>query len=111
MIARAGAGPKPIPYASLDFQRLTGAIQFCLTPEAKQAARNVALKMKTESGVQAAVDSFHRNLPLNKMRCDLIPRQVASWKYKKNKVSLRLSNAAVQVLMEDQKIDSKQLRL
>ncbi|KAJ5511214.1 UDP-glucuronosyl/UDP-glucosyltransferase [Penicillium expansum] len=31
MVARAGAGPKPIPFAFLNFQNLTAAIQFCLT--------------------------------------------------------------------------------
>ena len=111
MIARAGAGPKPIRYASLDFQRLTAAIQFCLTPQATAAARNVALKMQSESGVAAAVESFHRHLPLDKMRCTLIPRQVAVWKYKKGKKSLELSKAAVQILIEHQKIDEKNLQL
>jgi hypothetical protein len=111
MVARAGAGPKPIPFASLNFQTLTAAIQFCLTPEATEAARKLAIKMQTESGVTAAVESFHRNLPVDKMRCSLMPNQVAVWRYKKGKNSVTLSNAAVQILIEHQKIEEKRLQL
>lgn len=111
MVARAGAGPKPIPFSSLNFQTLTAAIQFCLTPEATEAARKLAIKMQTESGVTAAVESFHRNLPVDKMRCNLMPNQVAVWRYKKGKINVDLSNAAVQILIEHQKIDEKRLQL
>ncbi|CAG7940237.1 unnamed protein product [Penicillium nalgiovense] len=110
MVARAGAGPKPIPFSSLNFQTLTAAIQFCLTPEATEAARKLAIKMQTESGVTAAVESFHRNLPVDKMRCNLMPNQVAVWRYKKGKINVDLSNAAVQILIEHQKIDEKRLQ-
>ncbi|KAF3019889.1 hypothetical protein E8E15_001620 [Penicillium rubens] len=110
MVARAGAGPKPIPFPSLNFQTLTAAIQFCLTPEATEAARKLAIKMQTESGVTAAVESFHRNLPVDKMRCSLMPNQVAVWRYKKGKNSVTLSNAAVQILIEHQKIEEKRLQ-
>ncbi|KAJ5971403.1 UDP-glucuronosyl/UDP-glucosyltransferase [Penicillium vulpinum] len=110
MIARAGAGPRPIPFASLECERLTAAIQFCLTPGATEAARKVAVKMQTELGVTAAVESFHRNLSVDKMRCNLMPRQVAVWRYKKGKSDLNLSNAAVQILLEHQKINEKHLQ-
>lgn len=110
IIARAGAGPKPIPYASLTFQRLSDAIQFCLTPQAIEAARKISVNMQWESGVTTAVESFHRNLPLNKMRCTLIPDQVATWKYRKGKKSLALSQAAVHVLIEHQKIKETDLQ-
>lgn len=111
MIFRAGAGPKPIPYASLNFQRLSAAIEFCLTPQAREAAHKISLKMHTETGVDNAVESFHRNLPMDKMRCAIIPTQVATWKYKKSKRSLSLSRAAAQFLIENQKIDENHLDL
>jgi hypothetical protein len=111
MVARAGAGPKPIPFSSLNFQTLTAAIEFCLTPEATEAARKLAVKMQTESGVSAAVESFHRNLPVEKMRCSLMHNQVAVWRYKKSKTTVNLSNAAVQILIEHQRIDEKRLQL
>ncbi|KAJ5395019.1 uncharacterized protein N7487_009322 [Penicillium crustosum] len=110
MVARAGAGPRPIPFSSLNFQNLATAIKFCLTPEATEAARMLSVKMQTESGVTAAVESFHRNLPLDKMKCNLMPLQVAVWTYKKGKGNVTLSNAAVQILIEHQKIDEKRLQ-
>ncbi|KAJ7049420.1 hypothetical protein C8F01DRAFT_1352251 [Mycena amicta] len=42
-------------------------ILFCLSPEAAVAARTIADKMKNESGVKAAVASFHANLPLDRL--------------------------------------------
>lgn len=110
MVAQAGAGPNPIPHASLDPQNLAAAIQFCLTPEATAAAREIAITMQAESGVAAAVDSFHRNLPLDRMRCSVISGQPAVWVYKKGSRPLNLSKAAVSILIEHDRIDSKHIR-
>lgn len=110
MVAKAGAGPEPIPHTMLDPQNLAEAIQFCLTPEAEAAAQEIALKMKSESGVVTAVNSFHRNLPLQRMRCSVIPGQPAAWAYARKKQSLTLSKAAMNVLIEYKKIDTKQVK-
>lgn len=110
MVAKAGAGPEPIPHAMLDPQNLAEAIQFCLTPEAEAAAQEIALKMKTESGVVTAVNSFHRNLPLQRMRCSVIPGQPAAWAYTRKKQSLTLSKAAMNVLIEYKRIDTNQVK-
>lgn len=110
MVAKAGAGPEPIPHAMLNPQNLAEAIQFCLTPEAEAAAKGIALKMNSETGVATAVDSFHRNLPLQRMRCSVIPGQPAAWAYTRNKQSLTLSKAAVSILVEYKKIDTKHIK-
>jgi hypothetical protein len=110
MVAKAGAGPEPIPNAMLDPQNLAEAIQFCLTPEAEAAAQEIALKMKTESGVVNAVNSFHRNLPLQRMRCSIIPGQPAAWAYTQTKQSLTLSKAAMNILVEHKRIDTKHIK-
>ncbi|PYI11514.1 UDP-Glycosyltransferase/glycogen phosphorylase [Aspergillus sclerotiicarbonarius CBS 121057] len=110
MVARAGAGPKPIPYASLNAKLLADAISFCLTPAVARSARDFALKMQYESGVAAAVQSFHRHLPLNKMHCSLIPSQPSIWTYKRSKGNINLSKTAVQILIDNGKIDAKHLR-
>ncbi|KAJ5650555.1 uncharacterized protein N7484_004278 [Penicillium longicatenatum] len=110
MVANAGAGPRPIPHKALTIQNLTEAIKFCLTPEATVAAQELARKMQTECGVDEAVKSFHRNLPLERMRCMIIPDQVAVWNYKKNKRSLNLSKMAVQTLIEYSRIDTENLQ-
>ena len=100
MIARTGAGPRPTPYKSLDVDKLTTAMRFCLTPGAVTAAQKIAEQMEFECGVDDAVESFHRHLPLDKMRCNLIPGQVAAWKYQKGENQLNLSSTAVQFLVD-----------
>ncbi|KAK5791027.1 hypothetical protein VI817_006336 [Penicillium citrinum] len=110
MIAKAGAGPDPIPHASLEPELLASAIQFCLTPEASAAAQEIAIKMQADSGVTAAVDSFHRHLPLDRMRCSIMPDQVAVWRYKDGKHRLILSKTAAEILIEHNKIDSQNIK-
>ncbi|OJJ42220.1 hypothetical protein ASPZODRAFT_137412 [Penicilliopsis zonata CBS 506.65] len=110
MVAQAGAGPEPIPYACLTAEKLAAAIQFCLTPEATAAAQAIAATMRAESGVAAAVSSFHRNLPLDRMRCSLMPNQPAAWRYTRRK-DLLLSKAAVSILLKHGCINERYLVL
>ncbi|KAM0415881.1 hypothetical protein ACHAPT_013143 [Fusarium lateritium] len=77
MVAAAGAGPEPIPQKSLTVERLAEAIRFCLTPEAAEAAAKIAAKMRAESGVKAAVASFHNHLPQDNLECDIVKGQPA----------------------------------
>jgi hypothetical protein len=74
MVAGAGAGPMPIPQRDITAESLSQAIRFCLSPEAASAAAVIAQKMQSERGVEAAVMSFHRNLPIKDMSCDVLPR-------------------------------------
>ncbi|KAJ5677831.1 UDP-glucuronosyl/UDP-glucosyltransferase [Penicillium maclennaniae] len=106
MVARAGTGPRPIPYISLAAQNLAAAIRFCLTPEAQKAADRVSQTMQRDAGVQAALNSFHRNLPVDQMRCKIMPGQPASLKYVKSKRVLRPSTTVAQSLIEHGSIDS-----
>ncbi|KAJ6034155.1 hypothetical protein N7499_003256 [Penicillium canescens] len=110
MIARAGAGPRPIPQASLNTRNLTDAIRFCLTAEANEAAQRISMKMRTESGLNAAVESFYRHLPAQRMRCQIMPKQAAVWTYIKSKRQIQLSKTAVQTLIDHSKIEIKHLR-
>ncbi|RJE16855.1 hypothetical protein PHISCL_10808 [Aspergillus sclerotialis] len=66
--------------------------------------------MQAESGVAAAVDSFHGNLPLDRMRCAVMPNQVAAWTYKKARRPLNLSKAAVEILIEHNSIQANEIR-
>ncbi|PYI23104.1 sterol glucosyltransferase [Aspergillus violaceofuscus CBS 115571] len=110
MLARAGAGAKPIPYSRLNSKNLSDAIRLCLTPGAAAAAQQIATKMRAESGVTAAVQSFHRHLPLERMRCHVMPNQAAVWKCVKSKRKICLSKAAAQILIEKSAIDAKDIR-
>ncbi|KAM0269457.1 hypothetical protein ACHAQH_009709 [Verticillium albo-atrum] len=111
VIASNRAGPLPIRYKELSVEGLTEAIQYCLSPEAQNAAQTIAGKMRQESGVQRAVESFQGHLPLDAMRCDLIPGQVARWrcrsKGKKEKTlteGVKISDAALDALLRSKKL-------
>ncbi|THY82256.1 UDP-Glycosyltransferase/glycogen phosphorylase [Aureobasidium pullulans] len=112
MVAAAGAGPKPIHHQSLTAENLGAAIRFLTTPEAAYAAQQIALRMSTENGIKTAVQSFHRNLPRQRICCDLIPRLPAVWTYKaSSKQTVKLSKLAAEVLADHLKINEKKLGL
>ncbi|CAG8902486.1 unnamed protein product [Penicillium egyptiacum] len=112
MVAASGAGPKPIPYREVNADNLAEAIGFCLQHSALAAAQDMAFKMRSESGVQAAVASFHRQLPLEKMKCQILPDQPVVWEFQKSfSKPIYLSNIAAQILSENQQIDPRHLHL
>jgi hypothetical protein len=98
MVAAAGAGPEPIPYNSLTAEKLADAIAYCLTPHAAIVAQSIADKINRETGVTAAVDSFHAHLPRQQMACDLLQGETAVWKIKRRVRAIKLSTAAVLAL-------------
>ncbi|KAJ7254670.1 hypothetical protein B0H12DRAFT_1202254 [Mycena haematopus] len=110
MVAAAGAGPKPVPHKKLDVKTLATSIAFCLTPEAAAAARTIAAKMQSETGIKTAVDSFHANLPLDRLKCDILPDRPATWKIQKGHRKMRLSKLAAEVLVQNKEFDRKALK-
>lgn len=108
MVAAAGAGPAPIPAKKLDISILAEAIRFCLSSAAQSAAGRMATQMRTEYGVQDAVESFHAHLPAAAMRCDLVPDQPACWKFK-GKQSIHLSKIATEILIQEAEIRPNQI--
>jgi hypothetical protein len=111
MIHSAGAGPKPIPQKELTADNLSEAIKFCLDLETVAAAQNIASDMGRESGVREAVKSFHSNLPLESLPCDLIPDQPASWLHKTKGKTFRLSKIAAEILVADLKIEPTKMNM
>ncbi|KAF5659806.1 sterol 3-beta-glucosyltransferase [Fusarium circinatum] len=111
MVHAGGAGPAPIPFKALNSNNLAEAILFCLTPEASAAAREIADKMSSEAGVRRAVASFHANLPLNEMRCDLLPNCSAAWLYDKKGKKMKLSKMAAEILVESEKVSWNNLKV
>ncbi|KAF5981728.1 putative sterol glucosyltransferase [Fusarium bulbicola] len=112
MVANAGAGPAPIPHTELTVDKLAAAIRYCLSPQAAAAAAAATIveKMASEVGVRAAVQSFHKGLPLERIRCDVIPTQPAVWSYSKSKNLIKLSKVAAEVLISANSIDRKHLK-
>jgi hypothetical protein len=111
MIAKAGAGPEPIPYSSLTSINLTEAIGFALNPGVKVAVQQLSRQMRSESGVEAAVTHFHSKLPLERLMCDVIPELPASWTYKGKHSQVLMSKRAERLLTRSHKLDQKKLKL
>ncbi|KAF2798871.1 glycosyltransferase family 1 protein [Melanomma pulvis-pyrius CBS 109.77] len=109
MVATAGAGPQPIHHQSLTSQNLADAINFCLLPTTMEAAQEISATMATEHGVEAAAHSFHANLPIETLQCDILPDRPAAWMYKK--APIKLCKLAAQILIERCVIEQKDLRL
>lgn len=110
MVFQAGAGPRPLDQKTLDSSTLSTAIEVLLLPQTLQAAVRISQKMKLEDGVKAAVRSFHRNLPQS-MHCSFIPRQPATWYWKRGHRILKLSHRAASILVEHKKLEASSLRL
>ncbi|KAL1628580.1 hypothetical protein SLS56_005812 [Neofusicoccum ribis] len=101
MVAARGAGPKPIPHKELSASNLAEAIRFCLTPEAASAASAIAESMRAENGVRAAAESIHKHLPLDRLRCDILPDQPAAWSFGKGGRKVKLSKVAAEIVLSN----------
>ncbi|CAE6434488.1 unnamed protein product [Rhizoctonia solani] len=108
MIAKAGAGPDPIPQDELSTKKLIAALEFVKSPRARQAAERMGKQIRSENGVALGVDSFHKHLPLLNMRCDIDPHKLAEWWSPEH--YLRLSGFAVTTLIEAGLLDKKKIQ-
>ena len=90
---------------------MTEAMWFLTSRGAAEAAQGIADKMRQENGVQTAVASLHRQLPLASMGCDVIPSQVARWTLGKRSRRIQLSDLAVAVLVTKKLIKLDDLKV
>ena len=88
MIARAGAGPYPIPYKQLTVKKLVNAINFRLRPESLERAKELARKIAAERGCDVGAQSFHQFLEVDRLRCVLAPSRAAVWRIRRIRVNL-----------------------
>ena len=109
MVARAGAGPEPLPHKELTGEKLADAITFCLKPESQERAQELASKIAQERGSDVGAQSFHQMLDVDKLRCTLAPSRAAVWRLKRTQV--RLSALAVCTLANEGLLDFNDLKL
>ena len=109
MIAKAGAGPAPIPYKKLTAENLGAAILEAIRPETTARARELGEKMKEEKGADVGGKAFHQFLNTDNLRCSLAPSRVAVWRVRRSKV--RLSALAAAVLVKEELIKYSDLKL
>lgn len=71
--------------------------------------------MRQEKGVEQAVNSFHRHLPVAEMSCNLLEQRVARWRYSKAKKTDRspilVSDEALQILLQSKKVKMGDFKL
>lgn len=108
MVARAGAGPKPIAYKELDADALAEAIQEALKPEVVTKAKEMSERISHEKGSEVGAQSFHEQLDVDKMRCQLSPTRAAAWRIRRTEI--RLSPFAAAVLGNEKLLDFRDLK-
>lgn len=109
MIHRAGAGPSPIPYKDLDADKLANQIREALKPETKERAKELAAKIKEETGAKTAAKFFHETKQMQDVGCFLCPDQVAV--YRLRRTNIRLSALATAILIDHGKLHPQHLKL
>ncbi|KAM0255678.1 hypothetical protein ACHAQJ_005522 [Trichoderma viride] len=97
MIARAKAGPDPIPHRTLTAENLAEAIKFCLRQETQDQAKALGCRIREEDGTEAGSRSFHKHLDIDSLRCSIAPSRAAAWRLKRTKVRFSPLVAAVLV--------------
>jgi UDP:flavonoid glycosyltransferase YjiC (YdhE family) len=109
MTARAGAGPFPVPYKDLNSDKLANSIKEALKPASLERAAELAKKVRSEDGTESGAQSFHKQLKLESLRCNLYPKRAAVWRVKRT--SIRLSALAATVLGNEGLLDFSDLKL
>jgi len=109
MVAKAGAGPEPIAYKDLDADKLAASINYALKPSSLDRAKELAIRISKEDGNQKGAQSFHQMLPIDDLRCSLLPSKPAVWRVKRTKI--RLSAVAAYALASQEVISYDDLKL
>ena len=109
MIARAGAGPPPIPFKQLTADKLAAALLEALKPATLEKAKDLGASIAQENGTEVGGKSFHDHLDVPNLRCSLAPSRVAVWRLKRTKT--RLSALAATVLANEGLLDFADLKL
>lgn len=99
VVARAGAGPPPIPFKDLTSDALSAGIISALQPEVLRKVQSLAYTMSLESGSQNAANSFYSALDVDALRCSLSPGRAAVWRVKET--NIRLSALAAAILIQE----------
>ncbi|KAJ5812656.1 hypothetical protein N7474_008957 [Penicillium riverlandense] len=109
MIARAGAGPEPIPFKKLTAASLSVAIKDALNCSVRKTSHSLGDLVNDEDGVQAGIRSFYQQLDLSMLQCSLTPMSAATWRVRKTEV--RLGSTSSALLMDMGLLDLDKLEL
>lgn len=109
IIAKAGAGPRPIRYKQLTVEGLVDAINTALQPDVLEQAKKLGQDIQHEIGSELGARCFHKHLEVDSLRCMLAPERTAVWRIKRTRI--RLSPFAVVTLSNEGILDLEDLKL
>ena len=109
MVHKAGAGPPPIASKKLTADALAEGIKHALLPTTIEKAKELSARISKERGSEAGAESFHHQLDIDKLRCQLSPHRAAAWRIRRT--DFRLSAFAAAVLAHEKLLDFKDLKL
>jgi hypothetical protein len=109
MIAKAGAGPVPVPFKQMTAESLAHSITFSLQDSVQVAVQRMAESIAEEDGAGGTTRDFEQRLDIDGMRCQICPERLATWRDKQTGV--HLSGFAACTLVEQKMLDVKHLRL
>ena len=95
MVAKAGAGPSPIPNSALTARKLATAIVEALKPLTLQNAEKLGERIRSEKGAETGAKEFHDALDIDSLRCSFAPSRTAVWRIKRTDIRLSAFSAAV----------------
>ncbi|TMW59527.1 hypothetical protein Poli38472_004596 [Pythium oligandrum] len=84
----AGVGVEPCPIGELTVEKLCAAFVQLMDPQVRERAIVLAEVMSREDGVEEAVQSFYRHLPLKHMTCHVCHGQAATKWSTKDKIKI-----------------------
>ena len=109
MIARAEAGPNPIPKKQLTAENLASGMMMCLQPKTVERAKDLGARISSEKGTTAGAESFHRHLDSDALKCNASPKRAATWRVRKT--GIKLSAFAATTLCNEGLLKPKNLKL
>ncbi|CAD6591036.1 MAG: hypothetical protein ASARMPRED_005155 [Alectoria sarmentosa] len=109
MVARAGAGPLPVPSKQLTAEKLAAAILEALKTTTLRRAQELGARIGSEKGTDVGAQSFHEKLDVDSMRCLVSPSRAAVWRVKRT--TIRLSAFAATTLFNENVLDFNNLKL
>jgi sterol 3beta-glucosyltransferase len=86
MIAKAGAGPVPVPFKLMTADTLANSITQALSPEIQKHAKLMADKIAVEDGATRATERIDGTLNSGLLRCEIYPDRVASWETRRGNI-------------------------
>ncbi|KAJ6780273.1 hypothetical protein PWT90_10506 [Aphanocladium album] len=110
MVARAGAGPEPVPFTEMTVDSLTESIKTALKEDVQKGAQEMAKTIAAENGAEDTVTDFlERLVSEDQLQCDMCPDKLATWLHKKT--GTRLSGFAAACLADKGIITPDQVKL